>query len=465
MSTISTSQDFSLGSQLRIFMDRLNNFYRRWCRDDVDGASQSMMLRETHLPRLLTLTTTALSLATAVFLGWSAMTPIKELARTEGQILPAGYNQLVQHLEGGLVREINVHEGDFVQKDQLLMQLDGAGLEEDYHEEQAKVESLSLQAERYQALLENREPNFAGLSQSKDSIAEQKRIYDTMRDARNTSRAVIDEQIGEKNKTIQRLRQSVVTASNNLKVAKEDSDIYTELNGKGLMARTALLKKTQELNSQQGEVNSYSSQLEESQRELSEYVRRRDALDAQQRDTAYTELNRIKSELAQASQSLKKRNDRVGRLEIRAPVMGYVKGLRVNTIGSVIPAGQTLMEIVPADEQLIVEARILPQQIGRVAPGQTVQVKVDSYDYVRFGTIPGTLESISAMTFTDEIRRQDYYKGRIRLSKNYAGNVPGANPVLPGMTVDADIVIGEKSILGYLLKPIQVAMRNAMTEQ
>jgi HlyD family type I secretion membrane fusion protein len=123
------------------------------------------------------------------------------------------------------------------------------------------------------------------------------------------------------------------------------------------------------------------------------------------------------------------------------------------------------MEIVPGDEQLIVEARILPQQVGRVAPGQTVQVKVDSYDYVRFGTIPGTLESISAMTFTDEVRRQDYYKGRIRLSKSYAGAVPGANPILPGMTVDADIVIGEKSILGYLLKPIQVAIHNALTEQ
>jgi membrane fusion protein, adhesin transport system len=103
--------------------------------------------------------------------------------------------------------------------------------------------------------------------------------------------------------------------------------------------------------------------------------------------------------------------------------------------------------------------------VGRVALGQVVQVKVDSYDYVRYGTIRGTIESISAMTFTDEARRQDYFKGRVKLDKNYAGPMPGSHLILPGMTVDADIVTGEKSVLGYLLKPIQVAVHNAMTEQ
>jgi adhesin transport system membrane fusion protein len=465
MASFSHLQEYSIGRQVSLFMHRVAQVYAQWSQDDVGEASQSMVLKETHLPRLLTLTMATLSVAILVFFIWAACTPVKELARTEGQLLPSGYSQLVQHLEGGLVREILVHEGDFVQKDQLLMRLDGAGLEEDYREQQALVESLSLQAERLQALLENRAPNFTALSKSTAAISEQQHMYETTRDAGGSARAVIDEQIAEKQKTIARLKQSIGTSTNNLGVAKENSSIYADLNSKGLTSRTNYLKKEQELNTQQGELNSLNGQLEETKRELGEYTRRREALAGQQRDTAYTELNHVRSELAQATQNLKKRNDRVGRLEVRSPVMGYVKGLRVNTIGSVIPAGQTLMEIIPVDEQIIAEARILPQQIGRVAVGQEVQVKVDSYDYVRFGTIPGILESISAMTFTDEIRRQDYYKGRIRLSKNYAGSTPNTHPVLPGMTVDADIVVGEKSVLGYLLKPIQIAMHNALTEQ
>ena len=457
--------DYSLASQLRHFFKRSGDVYREWFHDDLADASQSMALKETHLPRLLTLTVITLCSASALFIFWAAFTPVKELARTEGQVLPAGYSQLVQHLEGGLVREILVHEGDFVQKDQVLVELDGAGLEEDFQEQRALVESLLLQQERLQASLENRTPNFDGLSKSAESIADQKRMYATTQNAQSTERAVIDEQIGQKSKILLRLRQTQSTANDNLKVAKESSNIYADLNQKGLTSRTTFLKKQQELNSQQGEADTLSGQVEEAKRELSEYQRRREALVAQQRDMAYTQLNKIQSELAQAQENLKKRNDRVTRLELRAPVMGYVKGLRVNTIGSVIPAGQTLMEIVPVDEQLIVEARILPQQVGRVAVGQEVQVKVDSYDYVRYGTIPGKLESISAMTFSDEIRRQDYYKGRVRLERNYAGTTANAHQIMPGMTVDADIVTGEKSVLGYLLKPIQIAMHNAMTEQ
>ena len=463
--SVSSSQEYSLTRQFGAFAHRFQEVCHNWFYDDVGEASQSMVLKETHLPRLLTLTMAVLSGATITFLIWAALTPVKELARTEGQVLPAGYNQLVQHLEGGLVREISVHEGDFVQKDQVLMRLDGAGLEEDYREQQLLVENLSLQAERLDAQLENRKPDFSRLSQSQDAIAEQTRMYQTSHDAQLSAQSVINEQIAEKSRIVARLKQSLATSYNNLGMAQENSRIYADLNDKGLTARTTYLKKQQELNSQKGEVDTLSGQLEESKRELSEYINRRESLIGQQRDTEYTQLNKVKSELAQAEENLKKRNDRVERLTVRAPVMGYVKGLRINTIGSVIPAGQTLMEVVPVDEQLVVETRILPQQVGRVAVGQEVQVKVDSYDYVRFGSIPGVLDSISAMTFTDEIRRQDYYKGRVRLNKSYAGNVPGQHLILPGMTVDADIVIGEKSVLGYLLKPIQVALRNAMTEQ
>lgn len=433
--------------------------------DDMSGLSHCAAFQETALPKLLTLTLVTLSVATFGFVAWSAITQVKELARTEGQVIPSGYNQLVQHLEGGLVREIRVHEGDFVQKDQLLVRLDGAGTEEDLREQKARVLGLTMQRERLRALLENRPSDFSAIAASEAQVKEQKDMFDTTASAKTSERGVLEEQITQKETALTRLQQLLATAQSNLALSAESRAIYAKLAQDGLTARTTYLKKQAEYNQSKGEVESIARQKEEAQTELSEYKRRLAALSAQQRDSAYTDLHRIESDLAQETEMLKKRQNRVERLEVRAPVMGYVKGMKLNTIGAVIPAGQTLMEIVPADEQLVIELRIMPQQIGRIAVGQTVHVKVDSYDYVRFGTIEGKLQHISATTFADESKRQDYYKARVQLERNYAGAVPGQHTLIPGMTVDADIVTGEKSVLAYLLKPIRSAMHHSLTEQ
>jgi HlyD family secretion protein/adhesin transport system membrane fusion protein len=464
--TYSTAQTpYSVNRQYRMTIRELKQVYRKWFTDDVGVTSQSIVLAETHLPRVLKFSMLLLSAATGSFVLWAAFTNVKEIAHAEGQVLPSGYSQIVQHLEGGLVQEILVQEGDFVQKDQLLVRLDGAGMQEDFKEAEAQVTGLALQEEKLKAILEKREPNFAGINATPEAIADQNRMYQATKASHVEDIAVLDEQIAQKETNIKRLGQSLGTANSSYGLVAESSKIYTNLQSQGLVSRTNYLKKQEELNVRRGEVNSVAQQLAEAKNELAEYTRRRSALTASQNDAAYSELAKVQSELAQVRENLKKRSNRVSRLEVRAPVMGYVKGLKINTVGAVIPAGQTLMEIVPVDEQLIVEARILPQQIGRVAVGQTVQIKVDSYDYVRYGTIEGKLESLSAMTFSDEVRRQDYYKGKVRLNHNYAGGNPGEHLIMPGMTVDADIITGEKTVLGYLLKPIQIAMHNAMREQ
>lgn len=459
-----TPERYSLTHQTLLLGHNIRRFFRESV-GEIDAISQSLALEEPALPKLLRFSILSLSGAVFCFIAWASLTDVKEIARAEGQVIPSGYSQLVQHLEGGLVREILVHEGDFVQAGQLLLRLDGAGTEEDLSEQKEAVKARMLQAERLHALLEQRAPDFSKAGATPAQTLEQQRMYNSMRDAWQTERGVLEEQIAQKEKALERIKQAHATAIANLTLARESRGIYATLSEEKLAPRSLYLQKQAEYNTRNGDAISFARQAEEAQKELHEYLSRLKALAAQQRDSAYSELHTLESELAQAREDLKKRSARVDRLEVRAPVMGYVKGLKVNTIGSVIPAGQTLMEIVPVDEQLVVEVRIPPQEIGRVATGQAVRVKVDSYDYVRFGTIEGTLESISAMTFTDEARREDYYKGRVRLSQNFAGSVPSMNPVIPGMTVDADIVTGEKSILGYLLKPIRSALYNAMTEQ
>ena len=152
------------------------------------------------------------------------------------------------------------------------------------------------------------------------------------------------------------------------------------------------------------------------------------------------------------------------RLEVKSPVYGLVKGLQVNTIGSIIEPGKTLMEIVPADKNLVIEAKISPKDIGHVQVGDMARIKVSSYDFARYGAVMGKLEFLSATTFLDA-NQQPYYRGRIALKQNFVGKNPEENKILPGMTVEANIITGKKTILSYLLKPIHLSLRQALTER
>lgn len=472
---MSTTAVPALDSAARLALPTLDTGKKRWGRgllprfsmtgDSAEALGLSLAMKESTLPQLTRVTIMALSLATFGFVFWAAMTPVKEMARTQGQVIPSGYSRLVQHLEGGLVRDILVHDGDFVQAGQVLMQLDGAGMEEDAREQTALVSALSLQAARLHAELDGKPLDFNGIDAKPAQIAEQQRMFSTMQSARQSARAVIAAQVDEKRNNIERLQKSLVTAQANLSIAAEARDAYETLAQSGHASRMTLLKRREDYNIANGQVSDIGQQLAQARSEMVEYRQRLDALTSQQHDTAYTELHKVESDLAQARETLKKREGRVNRLEVTAPVSGFVKGLRINTIGSVVPPGQTLMEIVPTGDKLVVEARIPPQQIGRVSVGQEVQVRVDSYDYVRYGTIPATLDMVSATTFTDDLKHDEYYKARITLARDYAGAVPGQRVIMPGMTVSANIVIGEKSVLAYLLKPIRAAMSNSMTEQ
>lgn len=444
---------------------RTTSWRRRLIHHDLRDLTAPLALPETELPKLVHGTIIILAISLLVFLIWASVTPIREIAHTEGQIIPSGYNQIVQHLDGGLVREIIVQEGDFVQKDQVLLRINGAGAEEDLKEQQLLITRLELQAERQLAIIEKREPDFKLITSNSQVIIEQMQTHEANQRSRLADLNVLQEQLAQRERSLVRLQATLSTASANQKLAQEALGIYTELINKGLTNRTNYLRRREEYNVRRGEVAEATQQIQSARREIDEYKRRMEALDSQHNSNAYEQLHALRTEIEQRKQELIKRDRRAERLDVRSPTMGYVKGLRVNTVGSVIPAGSTIMEIVPVNEKLVAEIRILPEEIGRVHVGQRVQVKIDSYDYVRFGIIEGRLQSISATTFADEAQRQDYYKGRVLLERNFIGHTPGLNILIPGMTVNADIVTGEKTIMSYLLRPIKTAMQNALTEQ
>ncbi|MGE0754955.1 MAG: HlyD family type I secretion periplasmic adaptor subunit [Alphaproteobacteria bacterium] len=426
--------------------------------------SQSALLEENHIPRIMRSFIRIISVSTLAFILWAAITRVNEIARADGEVVPSTYVQTVQHLEGGILRDIRVKEGDHVQQGDLLLVLEGAGSSEDLAELQSRQQSLRLQAKRLRAFADGKQPDFSGLGDNKEAIAQQVETLEAMERSRASEADVLKSQVEQKEKELAILRTETKTLRNNLALAEEARNIQKRLLDDGLTNRTVYLQRQEQVNTLSGKLSTTAEKITKAEDTLQEFRHRLENTHASHRDKALQMLEGINAEIARNEEILLKHTKRVQRLHVRAPASGMVKGMTVHTLGGVIGSGQTLMEIVPMNEQLEVEVRLSPKQIGHIETGQPVQVKVDAFDYTRYGVINGTLTSISATTFTDEMK-QSYYRARIKLARPYLGDNPSRLQLIPGMTVDADIITGEKTIMAYLLKPVRAASSTAFTEK
>ena len=357
-----------------------------------------------------------------------------------------------------------MQEGDTVEKDQIVLKLDGAGVERDLARATEQGLTLSLQEERLRAFIEGRKPHFpAEVAGRADVLKDQESFFAGMASAREKERAVITQQIQQKKQSIGALSADLLTARQNFNIT---SDIYKkrqEMYAQGVMSQVKLLETEQNFNLLQGQIRNINSQIAMAKSAIAEYENRLSSLDADNLDEANQQLDGILASRAQNKELIEKLRARVARLEVRAPVRGIVKGLNVNTIGGIVQPGKILMEIIPTDQPLIVSIKIPPRYIGHLRTGQDVQVKCSSFDFSRYGSVKGTLDFISAATFSAE-NGERYFQGRVKLARNYVGEDPH-NTVMPGMTVMADIITGEKTVLDYLLKPIRNTLSTAFTER
>ncbi len=426
--------------------------------------SQAVQLEEAVNPAIIKTTMMMISVTIIAFCVWAGFTNINEVARTPGEVVPNGYQQVVQHLEGGSVAEIDVAEGDIVKEGQVLLALDGTGVAEDLERAKYKKITLLLQEEKLRAFVQKREPDFSQFeAEYPEIVRDQQGFFKSMESNNQEERKIIDEQIEQKKRVIGTLGSELKTARSNLAIAEQLYSKRSELHSKGYLSDTKFLEFQQSYNNLKGDISSIQSRISVAQAEISEYRNRLSSLGFSQNDQANERLDAIIAERLQHEEILQKLAERSKRLEVRAPVGGIVKGLAVNTIGAVVKPGDTLMEIVPMDHELVVQVKIPPQHIGHLKAGQNVKVKLSSYDFARYGLLDGKLEQISATTFNGE-GGERYYQGRIKLDKNYVGKDKN-NLVVPGMTVMAEIITGKKTILQYLLKPIHNSLKTAFSER
>jgi len=445
---------------------------KKWGRASTQGdrhgdpLSQTALLEESNASGF---SRSALALGSALVLvaiAWSAVTHLDEVATGPGEIVPEQPITIVQHLEGGIVAAIHIKDGDLVEKNQILLVLRSESAEGELHQLLAREAALDFRAQRLRAFVTGEQLS-PPTSEARfgELIKEEMAVLKLQEKTRELQRSMIDRQIDQKRSHLSVLGETEASLRKQLLTVGESLELREEGTKKGVVSRALYLQTRREHERILGEISEAVAQIGRVEQELAEFQVRLAEHDARASSEAMSERGKVLGELAQVRENLLKLKDRVRRLEIRAPVRGYLKGLRITAADAVITNdGKALMEIVPADSRLVVEARVSTRDIGHVQIGQPVKVRVDTYDFARYGAIPGKVENLSAATYLDKDGRP-YFRATIALIRDHVGPAHSRLPVSPGMTVSADIVTGTKSLLGYLTKPVYVSLNSALRER
>jgi HlyD family secretion protein/adhesin transport system membrane fusion protein len=427
--------------------------------------AQAVQLEESGTSPLIRFTMLMAGVACLAFVGWASFTRIEEVAVAEGEVVPVGSVKTVQHLEGGLVDEILVKEGQLVEAGQTLLRLSPVQALAELEQTRAREMALLLKSERLRSFVEGRSPDFSFAGpQYRNLVADNTSILQAQMQSRESARAIILSQIEQKRADMRLLEAQHKSLREQVAALAEELKIRDQLVVKGLVTRITHLDTKRELARAEGELTRVLGQTISAREAVSEMERR--LLDSQStmQKQAMDELGVSIAELAQVQETVGRLEDRVQRLEAPAPTRGYVKGLAIKNPGAVIQPGGLITELVPADQELRVEAKIQPRDVGHIKLGQRVKIKVSTYDFARYGAIFGELIRVSPSSFLNE-KGEPHFKAVVSLEKNYVGEDPQKHVISPGMTVQAEVMTGDKTLLQYLLKPIFTQLQQSFHER
>ena len=408
-------------------------------------------------------------LTVAAFFTWAYFAVLDEVVRGSGKVIPSSQVQVVQNLEGGIIEEIRVAEGDLVEAGQVLLTIDDTRFDSSLQE--SRVRSLSLKAKglRLQAEAEGQDtlPAFPEeITGTLPQLYEQeRRLFAERRSEIEASRRVLNEQLVQKRQAIAELSARSDRLAGSLNLTDQELKVTRPLRDQGAVSAVEVLRLQRQVNDLKGELDETRLMIPRAEAELAEVEQRQLELDAGFRKEARAELNEVTAELNAMDASNVALEDRVRRTQVRSPIRGVVKSLPVRTVGGVVQPGMELAEIVPVGDSLLVEAKVLPRDIAFLRPGLPAKVKLTAYDFAIYGGLEAQVEHISADTFVEEKNGEPYYLVRVRTREPTLVKGHRSLSIIPGMTAEVDILVGEKSVLSYLLKPVLRARENAMRER
>lgn len=401
-----------------------------------------------------------------ILLLWAAVAEIDELARGAGQVVPAQRTQVIQNLEGGILREINVQEGQRVDAGDILVRIDNEVADSQFRE--ATSRSLEAQAAiaRLDAEISGGEPAYPPqvLEGGKDLISRQNALLDARRRQHQAEIRVLEAQHQLRLQEAEEQKERKTQLQASLKLAERQRDLARPL----MQSRTfssldfiTLEQKVQSLISELAQSEQSVPRLLISAQEMRERIALRQSEQASQN---HTEINKLKAELLSLQALLRAGADKVTRTEVRSPVRGTVKRISITTLGGVIKPGESIMEIVPLDDTLVIEAHFSPADIAFLYPGQQAVVRLSAYDYAIYGSIKAKIEQISADTLQGP-RGDYYYLVKLRTTESALHYKGQELPIMPGMLAQVDVLTGKKTVLSYLAKPLLRAKQDALKER
>lgn len=428
---------------------------------DIHGVTKRGAHRFAHLLLIVIFT------FFVAFYFWARSATLDEVTRGEGTVIPSGQVQTVQNLEGGIVSAILVHDGDTVDKGQVLLRIDNTTAASDYHETRARYLNIAAVVSRLQAAVSGA----SHVTFSKDVLQEapevaqrEEALFESRQQALQSELDILRQQVDQRRQELLELKSRLKKDQTSLQLAQQELQMTQPMVEKGVAPQIDLIRLKRQLNDIQGDTDSTrlaipraESALEEANRRITERIQRA-------KSDNLKDLNDNRANLSVLAASITAQKDKVTRTEVRSPVRGTIKQVLVNTIGGVIRPGQDLVQIVPIEDTLLVEAKIRPSDVGFLRPGLNAMVKITAYDYGIYGGLKAKLEDISADAITDD-RGERYYRIHVRTARNYLGTEEHPLPIISGMTATVDILTGHKTVLDYLLKPILKARQRALTER
>ena len=407
-----------------------------------------------------------ITLILVALFAWAALTDVDTVTRAEGRVIPSAKMQVIQNMEGGIVSEILVKQGQNVEQGQRLVALSALQHDGDVQSRTQQVLGLEARAARLLALASGSAPRFpkSVARGAPDLMAAEQASYLSKKLEQESQVGVLSAQVEQKMREVEEARITLQASRKGLALGREERATIAHLVERGLEPRLELVRADRALAEQEGRAEVAGIAIERLRSAITEMSARKEALVRQFRSDALGELNRTLTDLSPLKQSLPALQDKVARTEIRAPMKGVVNRVFVNTVGGTVRAGDPIVEVVPVDDQLVVEALVLPKDIGFIKLGQAARVKISAYDYSIFGALDGSVLSISADAVPNE-KGETFFQVRIETRTKAIEIIDKKLPIMPGMQASVDIITGKKTILQFLSKPLVALRENSFRER
>lgn len=397
---------------------------------------------------------------------WANLAELDELSRGEGEIIPSQQLQVIQNLEGGIVAEILIHEGDLVEKGQVLLRIDDTRFASTFKENKVRELELIAKSARLQAESEGEEFVFPDdfPKEYASLLAQEKSLYSARQRELTANIEVFEQQLRQKEQELLQAESKRSQLSSSYSLLRQERNMTAPLVKDGVVSEVEYLRLKRQVVDLSGELNNIRLSLPRIESSLQETRGMLQETRLKFQSLARSELNETLSERARLQEILSGMQDKIRRTEVTSPVKGTIKELLFNTVNGVVQPGDEILNIVPWEDTLLVEAKLRPSDIAKVKKGQKAVIKVSAYDFGIFGGVDAIVSTVSPSTVLNE-KEEPFYIVRLTTEKPYIEKGTEKLPLISGMTVSVDILTGKKTVMDYLLKPILKAKQSALTER